>query len=157
MARAAGGNPKGMQHGLLPEPAPLVPRRVRIMALATALVVGGIHLGLSDQRYKQAPYVGALFAAGALGLIVMAAIAASSKPRWGRPVVWTAWGVGAVICAAMFIGFLLARTVGLPGWHPSSWPPVQLVALAFELGYLVAFAAAVRARRRDEDRPGGRS
>lgn len=105
-----------------------------------------MHLGLAEERYKDAHYVGALFVLGALGLLVGAAVAAGGD-SFGRLVVW-AWAMGSVICGAMLVGFLLSRTVGLPGYHRHDWPPEQIVALAFEAVYLVAFGVALRHRSR---------
>jgi hypothetical protein len=131
---------------LLDPPPDTVRRSVRVTALVAAFYVAGVHLGLAEQRYNQAHYVGALFVVGALGLLVGAAIAAGGD-SFGRPVVWAAWSLGAIVCVGMFVGFLLSRTVGLPGYHRSDWPPEQVIALALEAVYLVTFGMALRNRR----------
>ena len=131
---------------LLDPPPESVRRPVRVAALLAAFYVSGVHLGLAEERYKDAHYVGALFVVGALGLLVGAAIAAGGD-SFGRPVVWGAWVMGAIVCVGMFVGFILSRTIGLPGYHRTDWPPEQVLALALELVYLAAFAVALRNRR----------
>jgi hypothetical protein len=46
------------------------------------------------------------------------------------------------ISAGMAVGFVLSRTVGLPGFHESEWELSGLVSLALEGGF-IALAALV--------------
>ena len=46
------------------------------------------------------------------------------------------WALGVAISAGMAIGFLLSRTVGLPGFHESEWELSGLVSLALEAGFI---------------------
>jgi hypothetical protein len=141
-----------------PMSQPLEPERqsvvkpLRLLAMAAAVVVGGVHLALAQQRYElDSAWIGAVFVAGALVLIVGTGVAASGD-RWGRPLMWTGWGVSALVCAAFFALFVLSRTVGLPGYHRTDVPPEQVLSLVVEAAYVLLFAAAVARRRRPSAR-----
>ena len=128
-----------------PPPDP-VSRSVRLTAFVVAAFIAGVHLALAEDRYKEdAHYVGALFVVGALGLVVGAGLAAGGR-QFGPPVVWASWAMDCLIVAAMFIGFLLSRTVGLPSYHRHDWPVIQVLALIAEVGYLSLAAVALRQR-----------
>jgi hypothetical protein len=138
---------------LLDPPPDRVSPLVRIGALLPAAYAAAVHVALAQDRYEQdARYVGALFVAAALGLIVGAAIAAGGD-RFGPPVVWAAWVMAAVAAAGMLAGFLLSRTVGLPSYHRTDWPAIQVVALVAEVMYLtLTFVAARQLSRRGTQR-----
>lgn len=97
-------------------------------ALAIALV-GVIHLVLAPEYFEKASYLGVLFLAGAVasGVVTL---------RLFRQDDGAAWLLGAVVAAGMFIGFILSRTVGLPGFYEQEWEPTGLVSLVLELVYL---------------------
>ena len=111
-----------------PPPTASVSGLVRWLGLLCAAYVAGVHLGLCDQTYKEAPYLGALFAAGALVLIIGSSIAASGR-RFGRIAPTTAWIVDAIVMVAALVVFVLSRTSGLPSYHHTNWLPVQVIAL----------------------------
>jgi len=142
------GNDQGVKPLLEPPPDP-VPKPVRMTALVLALYASAVHLALADSRYKDAAYVGALFVVTAMGLAIGASIAASGR-RWGRPMAWAGWCVGVVCAVAMFVGFFLARTVGLPDYHRTDWPVFQLFALGAEAAYVVLFTRAAARLREPE-------
>jgi len=125
-----------------------VSKPLRMLGLLLAAYIAGVHVALAEARYlEDTRYVGALFVAGAMGLVIGAAIAAGGR-RFGMPVVWAAWVMDLVIVVGMFVGFVLSRTVGLPGYHRHDWPPVQIVALVFEVLYVLVFVLARRERVR---------
>lgn len=129
---------------LLDPPPDRVSKAVRLGALLPAAYVAAVHLALAQDRYEQdARYVGALFVIAALGLIVCAGVAAGGD-KFGSPVVWAAWIVAAIAAAGMFAGFLLSRTVGLPSYHRTDWPVIQVIALVAEVGYLTLTVVALR-------------
>ena len=111
-------------------------------ALVLAFLIAGVHLALVEDRYREARYVGALFAVGAMGIVSAAGVAAGGR-KFGRLAVVLSWLTGAVIAAGMLIGFLLARTTGLPGYHPNDWPAIQLMALGAETAYLLLSVRAL--------------
>ena len=57
------------------------------------------------------------------------------------------WGVAAATAAAMATGFVLSRTVGLPGFHEEEWELSGLVSLLLEAGVVAAAVAALRVPR----------
>src|SRR5436190_758121 len=57
-----------------------------------------------------------------------------------------AWTLGAVVSACMFVGFILSRTTGLPGFKEPEWELSGIVSLILEAGFLAAFIAARRAQ-----------
>src|SRR4051812_32679784 len=89
--------------------------------------------GASEQAY-----IGVLFVAGA---VVCGYVAA--KLWTGRDVA-ADWMLGALTAAGMFVGFVLSRTVGLPGFHESEWELSGIVAMILEAGFVGAAVAALR-------------
>ena len=129
---------------LAPPPEP-VPSRLRCALLLPAAYVMAVHLALAQDRYeKDAHYVGAVFVAAALVLAVSACIAASGR-RWGLTLMSLSWIVAALTSALLFVGFLLSRTTGLPGYHHHDWPVIQVIALVAEVAIVALAVAAVRA------------
>jgi len=71
------------------------------------IVVGLIHLIGAPEDLEEAPYQGLLF----LGNFFGASLAASGIYRgrsWG-------WDLGALISVGAFAGYVISRTIGLPG------------------------------------------
>lgn len=102
--------------------------------------------GIATPEYvKEKGYIGASFGVSFL-LCTLVVIW-----LWTRPA-RTAWIAGALLCAGMILGFLLSRTVGLPGFNESGvweyWTE-GFPALAAELG----FHPAVIPRPRDQADP----
>src|SRR5947209_9632035 len=102
---------------LVPPPRALVPSWVRAAGLLCGAYVAGVHLGLCDATYKQAPYLGAAFVAGALVLIIAASIAAAGH-RFGPAAATLAWICGSFVMLGALLAFILSRTTGLPSYHP---------------------------------------
>lgn len=124
---------------------------VRMLSLLLALYVAGVYMGLAGVRYTQSAYVGAMYAVAAMGLLVCGAMAAAGAQL--HRLEWPAWFLAALTCAGTFVGFFVARTVGLPSYHPSGWPPWMLIAMAADLGYLLLYAVALRQAFRDRSAP----
>jgi hypothetical protein len=106
--------------------------RRRIAALVIA-VVGAIHLALAPEQLDSKTYVGILFILAGIGSAFVAAR------------LWTvggqfAWILGAAICVGTFAGFVLSRTVGLPGFKETDWEVWGIASLAVEGLFLVLFA-----------------
>lgn len=135
------------QQPLLDPPPAKVPLWVRRLGLLCAAYVAGVHLGLCDVTYKEAPYLGAAFVAGSLVLIIGASIAAAGR-RFGRPAAMTAWVADALVMLAALLAFVLSRTSGLPSYHHRDWPPIQLIAIIAEVLYLGLTAIALKKLKR---------
>jgi hypothetical protein len=116
---------------------------LRVFAVLSAVYVGGVHLGLAEDRYREARYVGGVFVAAALVLIIGAAVGAGGQ-RFSRGVLVAAWTLTALTTLLLLVGFLLSRTVGLPHFHRGDWPAELVLALPLEAAYAAAAAWALR-------------
>src|SRR3954447_6736210 len=126
--------------------SPSAARRAAAVALA---VVGAIHLALADEYLSEARYLGVLFIAGGVASLYVAV-----RLWLARDVV--AWLLGALVAAGMFVGFILSRTVGLPGFREAEWEPSGIVSLILEAAYLAGMWLWLRRRSRHwthESRP----
>ena len=115
----------------------------RRLAAGSLGIVGLIHLILAPEYFSEQAYIGVLFV---LGAIVLGAFAV----RLWRSDDVPAWLLGALTMAAMGVGFVLSRTIGLPGFHESEWELSGLICLVLEAGFvgLAARALAPGADRR---------
>src|SRR5215203_5094024 len=75
--------------------------------LSLIIVVGLIHLIGAPEDLEEAPYQGLLFLANFFGAI-LAAIGIYRGRSWG-------WSLGALVSVGAFAGYVISRTVGLPG------------------------------------------
>lgn len=106
--------------------------------VAVALAGTGIlHLALAPEYLAEEAYVGALFIAGGITSVVLAAA------LWRRDDA-RVWLGSALVALGMGAGFILSRTVGLPGFHESELEASGLLSLMLE-GAVVA--GAVQALR----------
>ena len=108
----------------------------RRLAAGSLGIVGLIHLILAPEYFSEKAYIGVLFV---LGAIVLCAFAL----RLWRGDDVPSWLLGALTMAGMGVGFVLSRTVGLPGFHESEWELSGVVCLLLEAGFVVAAARAL--------------
>ena len=113
---------------------PITTRRLGAGALG---LTGLLHLVLAPEYLSQQAYVGLLFILGGIAACVLAV-------RLWRADDQLAWAGAAAIAAGMAAGFVLSRTVGLPGFHESDWEASGLLSLILEAGVV---GAALRATR----------
>jgi len=100
------------------------------ISVALILGIGLIHLSMVPGEYDEAQYMGILFAINFLAAI-MAAIGILRQEAWG-------WVLGVVIAAGSLIGYILSRTVGLPGMEIEAWlQPLGLLSFVAEGIFLV--------------------
>ncbi|MFJ7197637.1 MULTISPECIES: hypothetical protein [unclassified Streptomyces] len=91
------------------------------------------------------PYIGVLFLIGGVVLLAVAAGLALRQRPLG------AWLIGAVTSIGMIAGFLLSRTVGLPGYREAGWePPYGILCLIAEAVFVLAFLAWLKADGADD-------
>jgi hypothetical protein len=109
--------------------------RLRQTAATLAAVIGVLHLALSPEYLDEAPYVGVLFVVGGLTLLGVA----WALLRRPAPAAWT---VGGLVSIGMFVGFVLSRTVGLPGFHEAEWEVSGIVSLVLEAAFVTLWARA---------------
>jgi hypothetical protein len=117
--------------------------KTRKWAAAAIGGVGLIHLVLAPEYFGEQAYVGVLFLAGAAVCGYVAA-----KLWTGREIALD-WTIGALTAAGMFAGFVLSRTVGLPGFHESEWELSGVVSMLLEAGFVGVAVAALRSTNED--------
>jgi len=103
------------------------------MGIALILVTGIIHLLDAPDSFEEMFYKGALFALSG-GAAVFAAIGIYRGSRgWG-------WNLGAMVAGGAFVGYILSRTIGLPGIPPDEWlEPMGLLSLFAEAGFMLLY------------------
>src|SRR5437868_4700585 len=101
-------------------------RRVAAVVIAA---VGLIHLYLAPEYLGEHAYIGALFVLAGIG---SAFVAARLWFKGGQ----LTWLLGAAISVGTFAGFVLSRTVGLPGFKEREWELLGVVSLVVEGGFL---------------------
>jgi hypothetical protein len=111
----------------------MVRTQIRRLAAALLAATGALHLLLAPEYLQEKAYIGALFILGGLTAL---AVAARLWTRHDRP----AWALGALIAAGMAAGFILSRSVGLPGFHESDWELSGIVSVLLEAGFIGALA-----------------
>jgi hypothetical protein len=105
--------------------------------ISLIVVVGLIHLINSPGDLEEGSYAGVLYLANFVGALA-AAIGIYRGRSWG-------WGLGALISVGAFAGYVVSRTIGLPGLPvEEEWlEPLGLLSLLVEalfVGlYLTAF------------------
>jgi hypothetical protein len=103
---------------------------------------GAIHFIETPEYLDEVRYIGVLFALSVIGALV-AAVGIARNERWG-------WNLGLLVAGGSIAGYLLSRTVGLPGFLENSWvqfaEPLGLLSLLVE-GAFVAIAVNVLWRR----------
>ena len=108
-------------------------RRIASCALA---LTGLIHLVLAPEYMSEQAYIGALFITGGFSSIGLAVW------LWVRnqPVAWLG---AALVSGGMAVGFLLSRTVGLPGFHEAEWELSGVLSVLLEVGVVGLAAVAL--------------
>ena len=116
--------------------------RTREAGAAAIGAIGALHLLLAPEYLGEKAYVGGLFIAGGLACLAFAARLWNRGDRF-------AWIGGALTAGGMAAGFILSRTVGLPGFHPGDWELSGLLSLILEGGFVaLALQALGRGARR---------
>lgn len=90
---------------------------VRWIAIAATVINIEIHLALALNHWREMPYIGLLFVAGA-ALLGAVAIGLWLDPDGERVVAWIG---GSIVSAGEIVLFVLSRTVGLPGDYRETW------------------------------------
>lgn len=113
----------------------------RWIAITAAFINLSIHLSLSQSHLEEKLYIGVLFVIGSalLGMVVVGLSTDRDRVRT------LAWVSGSLVCAGMFISFVLSRTVGLPQGYQEAWigKPEDLLGLASLALELVFIGCAV--------------
>ena len=73
-------------------------------------LIGGAHVLIAGEHFLAATYLGILFLANFAGSIAAAFALYWSPNRWG-------WLLGDAVASGAFVGFIVSRAVGLPGFE----------------------------------------
>jgi uncharacterized membrane protein YfcA len=112
---------------------------LKIVGVAAIVATGLIHLATARDSFGEATYKGLLFVANGVGAFV-AAVGVYRRAEW-------AWLLGALVAGGALLGYVLSRTVGLPGLpaEPDAWlEPLGVASLVAEVVFLMAFAVTRR-------------
>ena len=107
--------------------------------ISLIVVVGLIHLINSPGDLEEGSYAGVLYLANFVGSI-LAAIGIYRGRSWG-------WGLGALVSVGAFAGYVISRTIGLPGLPvEEEWlEPLGVLSLMVEAMF-VGLCLAILAR-----------
>ncbi len=110
-------------------------------AIALVLVTGAIHFVDAPSSFSDATYKGWLFVANGIAAIV-AAIAISRGRRWGS-------SLGVLVAGGALVGYVISRTIGLPGIAPEIWisSPLAVLSLAVEAACVAVLVQSARSMR----------
>ena len=94
--------------------------------ISLIVIVGFIHLINSPEDLEEGSYTGLLYLANFFGAI-LAAIGIYRGRSWG-------WSLGALVSVGAFVGYVISRTIGLPGLAvEEEWlEPLGLLSLLVE-------------------------
>lgn len=103
------------------------------------LTSGIIHLIDGPENYGEMAYIGVLFFVATAASLV-AAWGIANDRRWG-------WTLGAAVAGATLVGYLLSRTVGIPGKHEASLEaflePMGVLSVIVEVAFLIVATRVV--------------
>jgi len=104
--------------------------------ISLIVIVGLIHLINSPEDLAEGSYTGLLYLANFFGAI-LAAIGIYRGRSWG-------WGLGALVSVGAFAGYVISRTIGLPGLAvEEEWlEPLGLLSLLVEALFVGLFLTA---------------
>ena len=120
---------------------PTKPTALQGAAIALILVTGAIHFIDAPGSFGDATYKGLLFVANGIAAIVAAVGIYRGERSWG-------WGLGLLVAGGALVGYVISRTVGLPGLAPDVWlEPLGILSLLVEVLYVVLFALSRRDTR----------
>jgi hypothetical protein len=106
--------------------------RLNMVGAAALAGVALIHLALVIQYFNDFLYLGVLW---------LATTVASAYLAWrlGTRGDETAWLAGSVLSAALIVGLVASRWIGLPDFHVTVWGVRQVLALVFEGVVVIAW------------------
>ena len=114
------------------------PTAMQGAGIALILVAGAIHFIDAPGSFGDATYKGLLFLANGIAAIVAAFGIYRGERSWG-------WGLGVLVAGGALVGYVVSRTVGLPGLAPDIWlEPLGILSLMVEGAFIVLFARSRR-------------
>jgi hypothetical protein len=114
------------------------PTAVEGAGIALILVTGAIHFIDAPGSFGDATYKGLLFLANGIAAVVAAFGIYRGERRWG-------WGLGVLVAGGALVGYIISRTVGLPGLAPDIWlEPLGVLSLMVEAAFIALYALSGR-------------
>lgn len=115
---------------------------IRLAGSVSSICLGVLLLIWVQDAYDAAHYLGAMAAFGALALFA-AGLTITVRPVGDhvRRVKNIGWLAGAFATSVFVVGLVLGRTVGVPGYHHSGWPAIDIFRLGLAGIYLTAFVS----------------
>ncbi|MBS1968112.1 MAG: hypothetical protein JST60_20435 [Chloroflexi bacterium SZAS-1] len=103
--------------------------------IALILATGLVHLVEAPENLEEAFYKGVLFFLNAAGALIAAVGIYRGQRGWG-------WSLGSLIALGSIVGYVISRTVGLPGLEvDDEWfEPLGVASLLVEGVYLALYA-----------------
>ena len=111
----------------------MIATQTRRLAAALLAATGLLHLVLAPEYLRREGLHRSLFIAGGLAALAIAARLWNANDR-------RAWALGALIALSMAGGFILSRSIGLPGFHEDDWELSGIVSVLLELGFVGTLA-----------------
>ena len=106
-------------------------------AIALLLIVGIIHFMDAPGSYDDAPYKGLLFLANGIAACVAAWGIYKESRSWG-------WTLGLLVAGGAFVGYIVSRTIGLPGLEVDTWDePLGTLSLITEGLFALIYVVAI--------------
>lgn len=95
------------------------------------VVTGLIHFMEAPEYYREAAYMGMLFAVNGVGSLG-AAYGIYKNQKWG-------WILGLLIAAGSIVGYIISRTIGMPGFPVQEWADTPgVVSVVVEALFILA-------------------
>jgi hypothetical protein len=118
-----------------------VTKNVMWLGIILILLTGLIHLIDAPDNFKDATYKGLLFVANGIGAIIAAIGIYRGARSWG-------WGLGLLVAVGAIIGYIVSRTIGLPGLEidPHWSEPLGVASLIVEGLFTAAALYALSSR-----------
>lgn len=128
-----------------------LPMKTTWVSISVIVLVALIHLIEAPEYLEEAPYLGLLFLVNFAGAIVAAIGIYRGSWSWG-------WGLGTLVAASAFLGYILSRTVGLPGFYEDEFFESMgvlwlIVEALFVLLYVNGHEARCRVNHQGTQRP----
>ena len=106
---------------------------VKWIGIIITLALGVIHLILARQEFDETPYAGVMFAAYFAASIVAAIGIYRDNRVWG-------WVLGFLLAASAFVGYIISRTIGLPGMGVEDWlVPMGILSLVLDVVFIFIY------------------
>jgi hypothetical protein len=115
---------------------PSRPTAIQGAAIALILVTGAIHFIDAPGSFGDAPYKGFLFLANGIAAFVAGVGIYRGERTWG-------WMLGVLVAGGALVGYVISRTVGLPGLERDVWlEPLGILSLGVEVAFIALMVVA---------------